>query len=252
MGENYDLSLLAGLPILVGEIPIKPLILRDIAKLGEYTYNSLLTTLCIDKEDISETFQIEQKYDDTFDFLWDQLLNGDIQMQTLIYTAFQIFIGNIEIGVSQDNKRFFYIGDLSKPNECMYITKENFNDIIKIIKNQNCIMDKTEEEPPVFANKLAEEMWKKCRENDKKIQKAKPQEVNLHSMISGIAWKSSIGIDKIFDLTIYQIYDAYSRLGLIDEYDKTLNSVYAGVMESKKLDMKKINYVKIIKSENNS
>lgn len=251
MGDNYDLSLLAGLPIQIGNISIKPLTLMDIAKLGEYTYNSLLTTLCIDKDDINETFQINEKYDSTFDFLINKLLNGDVQMQALIYTAFQVFIGNIEIGLAQENEYFFYMGDLNKPNECLYITKDNFNNIVKIIKKQNCIVDKSEEEPPIFANKMAEEMWKKCRENEKKLQKVKPQEINLHSMISGIAWKT-IGIDRVFDLTIYQLYDAYSRLGLIDEYDKTLTGIYSGTIESKKIDMRKINYVKIIKKENNS
>jgi len=65
-------------------------------------------------------------------------------------------------------------------------------------------------------------------------------------MISGLGWKANnINIFDVWDLTVYQLYDGLNRLKIIDDYQFTLSGIYAGTIDSGKINLKDINWMKI-------
>ena len=108
--------------------------------------------------------------------------------------------------------QIFYIGDI---NNGIFIYRDNYEEIKKVLKLQNYIPDKKEEFNP--ANEKAKKLMEKIKRNRKTNNAVKKDDsFELYNIISGVAWKSHIGIDSVWDLTIYQLYDAYVRLDLID------------------------------------
>lgn len=131
-------------------------------------------------------------------------------------------------------------------DEIKIIHKGNFDDIVNIVKLQNYLEKpkaKDEDLNPADeeVRKLQEHM-KKMRE---KVEQAKMQqkhdngddrEVDIADIISAVSSKSnSINKLNIWDFTLYQVYDEYARLELIDNYDFSIKAIMAG---AEKIDLK--------------
>jgi ABC-type multidrug transport system ATPase subunit len=141
-----------------------------------------------------------------------------------------------------DEYYLFYLGDI---HDGRIIYRDNYEEIKAIIRKQNFIQEKKKEEYNP-ANEQARQFIEKLKRLKKERPKTK-ETVNLHSIISSIAWKSHIGIHAVWDLTIYQLFDAYYRLDVVDNYDKTLAGIYAGTVDASKINMKELNWSKIIR-----
>jgi len=228
MDLNTELKLLKGSSFFVDDIEIKPLKLKDIVDIDYFKYLQYLNIYILELSDIFTDFPDEFKGITIFDLLLnseiDDLLENLINSIYLFFKPKDLKVNNNEIIL--DNK---------------IIHRDNWNSICKIIKMQNCVQ-KIEKETYNPANDKAREIIKKIEANKKNI----PQKefITLASMISGVAWKShNLNIIDIWDITIYQLYDALNRLNLIDDYQFTLNGIYAGTVDGKKIDMKKINWI---------
>ena len=130
-------------------------------------------------------------------------------------------------------------------NKNKVINRNNWGNICKIIQMQNCVKREKEDYNPANeeARKIIEKIKALKRENPIK------ESVTLSSMISGIANKSNnLNILNIWDLTTYQLYDALNRLNLIDNYQFTLNGIYAGTVNGKDINMKDLNWMKTFKT----
>lgn len=230
---DTELKLLAGLSIVVDDIEIKPLTLREIIKIG---YNNYINNLNIYALKVSDLFQ--EITDDIKDIkVFDIILNVNDIYQMFQYSSV-IFFNYNTLKADLESQNIIF-------DEDKFLHRNNWDKICKIIKLQNCMVEKNEEEEFNFANERA----RKFMEEIKKIKQNAPkkkEEVNLSSIISSVAYKSNIGINNILDLTIYQLYDAYYRLNIIDNYDKTMVGIYAGTVDSKKINLKDINWAKII------
>ncbi len=98
------------------------------------------------------------------------------------------------------------------------------------------------------ANEEARKIIEKIKENKKNAPKPK-ELITLSSMISGLGWKANnINIFNVWDLTVYQLYDGLNRLKIIDDYQFTLSGIYAGTIDSGKINLKDINWMKINES----
>ena len=244
--NDINLKLLSGMPIDINNLGIlTPLKLKQIIDLGEQTYNELLSVLLIDKENI------DGLKDEQFSNL--ELLmvfchqSHEFRDKTL--KALKLFLNN-EFFVS--NEGLFYCRNLISDNyglmvyKYIIIDKESFEELQTVLKIANHIEIKKEDEI-IPGNERARKFMEKLRLSKQNIKK--PETINLHSIISGIAWKSNnINIINIFDLTIYQLYDAYHRLENIDNYHYTLSGLYAGTVDGKNINLSKITWTKIIKN----
>lgn len=232
------LKLLAGLPIEVeGVGSIHPLTLRDIAEIGEKTYSEYISILNINKSNIN----LPEGFDDISNFEVILLIcMQDKSAFKIFLDALGVFLKDI-IHISDDG--LVYVGDFK---EQKIIHKGNYEEIVNIIKLQNKI--EIEKEELRAGNKIADEFMKKMEDMKNKYKKyADKKEPSLYDLVSSVAWRTNIG-RSVWDLTLYELYDAISRLQVIEHYDHTMLGIYTGNIDTKKMknDLKNLNWIKKI------
>lgn len=232
---DLTLKMLEGKPIPISDIGyIKQFTLSEINKLGYIKYNYYVGVICADLEGIEENKMYEW-------YFMQCVNNTDYKMPFL--GALALFFDD-EISFDENG---FYVGNAKNKK---IIKNEDLMFIRLVIKKSNCIQNKREEKPK-FANKKAEEMWNQVRENERKLQKILSNKSNLSSLISGVAWKSGIH-QNVWNLTLYQLFDAINRLNLIDSVDNTLDGIYAGTVDGKSVKKEELDWTKNIKSSDNN
>ena len=231
--NDLNLKLLAGMSIFIENLGIlTPLKLRDIIALGELNYNELLSVLLIDKSNIDGLNN--QDINNLELLMVYSYQNQDFREKTL--KALKLFLNK---GFFMNNEGFFYCDDL-------IINNDSFNYFQYVLKCANHIEIKKKEDEIIPGNERARKFMEKLKLSKQNIKK--PEIINLHSIISGVAWKSNnTNIINIFDLTIYQLYDAYHRLENIDNYHYTLSGLYAGTVDGKNINLSNITWSKILK-----
>lgn len=230
-----EMKLLKGSPINYEGLIIKPHTLGElIDEIGLDTYYKLVGFVSIKKSDLNEFFNFdEEKLKKTS--LFQMLLFHEITAQYIV--DFLKF--------TTRNEEVYYIQEwttimVNYDETSVIIDKNNVDKIITKILEFYCVsieVEKEEEYKP--ANEQARKLIEKIRKNRANAPKPKSN-VDLASIISGVAWKSNnLNILSIWDLTLYQLYDAFYRLEIIDNYDKTLTAIYAGTIDGKQTDLKK-------------
>jgi len=234
-----ELRLLKGSSFFVDGIEIKPFTIGEIVEIGYEKYQQIMNIFALDVEDIIKDIPEELNSITIFDLF---LKSGSQEL-------FEGFIGAIGLFLRIENTNEFSIdGEFNVVvNKLKIINKDNWSNICNIIQMQNCVEREKEKEDYNPANEEA----RKIIEKIKALKRENPikESVTLSSMISGIANKSNnLNILNIWDLTIYQLYDALNRLNLIDNYQFTLNGIYAGTVNGKEINMKDLNWMKTLKT----
>lgn len=271
---DLKLSLLSGGNIQVENITIEPYKIGEIVnKYGQSRYMKNLQWVSLSVEDFidsisdkeKKTFLEEQKNTlKSFDFY--AKLGGEEMLESLIEALSMIFrtddvrmlsegviaIDFVKLGILtiEDNGDFSVnekMLDSLREDEIKVIHRDNFDDIINVIKLQNYLekpsskVGKAAEDNPAdeATRKLMEHMQKMREKVDakKKVQQGNDGEsIDISDIISAVSSKSnSINKLNIWELTLYQLYDEYARLELIDNYDFSVRAMMAG---AEKIDLK--------------
>lgn len=248
MLENLELKLLGGYQIEtdVGNI-IQPKI-KDIIEIEESQYNQYLGLLLYD----TDLLDVNKKYCNTlgidkittFDFLLLQSITND-DFKNIITNALQFFFKKPIHLLNEYG--FFYIGELANQK---FITSQNYEYLKKVLIKMNYLKDMEDEEELQFANEMAREWYLNIKKAEQNQPKPKPQ-VNLHSIISAMMWRTNKSIDEILNMTVYQLYDGYYRLFLIDDCIGTKQGIYQGTVDKDKIKPSDLNWAKIIKFDEN-
>ena len=248
MLENIELKLLAGYKISTEAGDIHQPKIIDIVDISESKYNQYLSILLYD----TELLEIPQSELDkvgeitTFDFLAMQSSIND-EFGQLVTDALSFFFK--EPVYLLEEYGAFYLGsieNLETNPKC--ITRDNYKDIKKVIIKMNYLKHLEEEEELEFANDMAREWYLNIKKLESKTPQPQPQ-VNLHSIISALKWKGNKSIDEMLNMSVYQLYDGYHRLFLIDETANLTQGIYAGTIDGKEIKSSQLNWAKIIKTE---
>ena len=232
-----ELRLLKGSSFFVNGIEIKPFTIGEIVEIGYEKYQQIMNIFVLEVEDIIK--DIPEELDDITVF--------DLFLKSGLQELFEGLISAIGLFLRIENTNEFSINEEFNiiVNKNKVINRNNWGNICKIIQMQNCVKREKEDYNPANeeARKIIEKIKALKRENPIK------ESVTLSSMISGIANKSNnLNILNIWDLTTYQLYDALNRLNLIDNYQFTLNGMYAGTVNGKDINMKDLNWMKTFKT----
>lgn len=234
---DQELKMLANLPIQIDDVGFFYVpTLRDLAAIGEQSYNEILSLLLIDKNNIPSL-----KNEDVSDFiiLWSMCLEDKNIWLKVKFGLELMFKEVVNISPSNSRYAYFYLG-ANEDNR--HIHRGNF-DIIKnsIITSNHIKIDSEEEYNP--SNKRAADLIAKLQAGKQEILKLKKNQVSLLSKVSGLAWKSnSINIFNVFDLNIFQFYDALSKVEQIDNYLFTMQGIYAGTVDGSKIKINNIHW----------
>lgn len=238
MSDN-NLRLLGGKPAIFDENGlIHSPTLSEVADIGESKYNEYLSLMLFDKSSISAEIK-EDAHD--FELLY-VLTEYDDKFRERLFSAYQFFFKQIPT-LEYTNEGVFFL--FSSERGKWRIDKNNFFALQDIIEFANNVKKpKKEEYKPV--NKKAKELLEKLRSFP--VPKKK-EEITLFSIVNSLAWRNNgINIQSIFDLTVYQIYQAFFTTEKIDNYLFTIQGLYAGTVDSKKINLSKIHWAKEIKN----
>lgn len=237
--SEIKLKLLANIPVHVegiGDFQLPTI--RRVIELGENAYYESLSRVLFSKDQLSSPTEDVAEYSD-MDVL-KALMFHDISFRSEVFHAFNLFFDK-EPHMSENG--LIYFGEL---NEESILTDEKWDLIKKIARIGNFIGEKKEEEYD-FATEEAKSFWEKLKKKRELASKLKKEEqVNLHSIISAVGWKTNSFFD-VLGLTVYQLYDAYYRLSTIDNYNFTLTGIYTGNVDSSKIKLPDINWANVIK-----
>jgi hypothetical protein len=139
-----------------------------------------------------------------------------------------------------DSSGLIYFGE---PSVESILTEEKFEYIKKLVRIANNL---SEPEEYVAGNEKARKLIEKIKRNREKSKQPVKQNINLHSTISAVGWKAQ-SFKFISELTIYQLYEGFNRLGYIDNYNFTMTGIYTGNIDGSKIKLPEINWANIIK-----
>lgn len=149
--------------------------------------------------------QIRSTYAEIFDFFF---------VETVIYQEGFFILLKEEIANPDDVKKEQIRGA---------IAKENFSQIISLLQQICCIYNEDESlDDMKFKNDLAKKLYEKMLKAKKKEQESKKTDLNLTipNIISSLSNKHpSLNYVNIWDLTIFQLLDAFNRIQVNSMYD---------------------------------
>ena len=267
---DLKMHLQSGSKIKLGNLVIKPYTLKEIKDFGytNYMQNLQFVSITIDDfvasvvDDDKRAILEEQRANlKTFDFYVTlgglELLDNLCQALAMIFRTDDIRLldnGIIAINFVKNGALYFNEdGDVAvneekfealSEEEITLVHRDNFDDIVKIVKFQNYLSkeyeaSKEEQYADEETRKLMEDMERHRKRVEAK-KKAQQEEdggnIDIADIISAISSKSnSINKLSIWRYTLFQLYDEYSRLELIDNYNFSIKAMMAG---AEKVDLK--------------
>lgn len=209
--------------------------LSDIRKINYYTYCSYIQALKITPEDyfdvLEEKANVKVPIETIMEITKFDLLMSDSMLLQSVIDAFNFFF--VEDVYFDPNQVMFVVSENDDENIIGYITKDNYVDVVNIILQRiNIEIDENEvDDLSKVKNKRGKKILEKIREGRKKMKKAKEKssdekKQSLANIISSVAaFCSNINYTQIWSLTVYQLYDLFSRLNIIDKYNISSTSV---------------------------
>ena len=243
--DDLELLLLSGLPIELNIGNIYPLKLKDIVKLRYSKYNSYISLLLIDKSQLNnnnDNKDIDLNQITNFDIVFSSCLM-DEQFRISYFNMLEVFFKEtIQLG-----NGFFYFGNLIKneldgigleSNRIIY--KNNFNEIVNLLKQINSMKNKEENEFNPANDKAKEiaDRMKKAREKINKVKAKSGEDLSLSDLISAFAfYNKNTDLNSIFEMTIYQFNNQFQRMQLVNNYEISVQSLLHGA-DPKKVEIK--------------
>lgn len=205
--------------------------LRSISKIGINTYQYYLTILLMDLKTYFTMIQQEEQFELLSDKETSQmnvfdLLTMDNKSAELLQNVLNFFIAENVVWSEKNNAFLIYEGE----NVIGAITKKIYPQICDLICQRNCIKSNLEEDLSKVKSKKALEIMKKLQKGRAEKAKATKSDKNMElgNIISAVANKSqSLNIINIWELTVYQVWDCFSRLSNNSIYDIQSMSVAA-------------------------
>jgi len=248
MLKNISLKLLVGEPIDIIVGKVHALKIKDIIEMGEKKYNQYLSILLYDvdlvdiNKDVLKELQIDKFT--TYHFLLLQS-HSDDEFKNFVIEALECFFKE---NVYYDEEMLvFYLVDTN--NDIKYITPEIYELFKKVLIKQNFLKELEEEEELIFGNELARQWYLDLKKKEKTRPKPK-NNIDMQSIISGVYWKSGKSKEEILNLSIYELYEGYYRLCVIDNCNNLAQGIYHGNVDGKKMKESDLNWAKIIKFDN--
>lgn len=238
--EDYQLQLLLGLPICTPEFGyIHSPTLEEIAVMGYSNYSELMSTLLINKDMFTNVPEEVTEYE-----LLVYLLSQDENKRRNFVDACKLVLKeDVGFHVFNDIGEVITIGSDRVDH---HINKDNFflfQTLIYLVSQNKYEKDEAYNPANEAARKAIEEMLNK----KKKKKNVKPRkEVNFNSLISLVMTLGNYRSEDIRKLNIYQFMDRYKRLEIIENYRNTYLGVYTGNIDTKKANIKQVNWSKVI------
>ena len=195
------MTLIRGLPCSVNGITVYPPLLDDIAFVSYEAYESYLSVFFLSAVDIGRIIGIE-----------DGSLPCVPELRAALMQSLSFFMRG-DVLYAEDTGYSIQLDD-----GIHYLSLDDIRDIRSVILQFCNIQDDTEVAPVKFKNARAKEIYEKIQKKkaEKKKISAMSKEslsMTLPNLISAVAaFSPTYNLLNIWQLTVYQLYDEFSRL----------------------------------------
>lgn len=218
--NDMQLRLLRGLTIKIGDLcDIHPLTIDAISLIGESLYNKYLATIIFNQDNL----EIDGEKLNKLETLSIYCFQSN-ELRTTFCEALK-FLSKENVNFHSDG--FFYFGSLA---EKRILTFELYQEIIEVVKKQNFMKDKVEEEEYIPHDDIARELIDKLKKIKQQIKEQNSEEgLDIGDIVSIVAcYSNDLNILNVWHLTVYQLYTVYMRLMMKDGYDSKFSMVLQG------------------------
>lgn len=243
--EELNLKLLKGSDIKVHGLNISPFRIGYIIDtLGFLKYQNITSVLLVSKYKLEDADLIPEE---TFNQIQDyDLFVYTPELMSKLVDSLRLFLQNDNIHYVKKNKKIVVINNIANKDEFedIWIDRDNYEEIADVLRAMYGLSFKKELEYNP-ANEEARKLIKEIKAG-KLHKQPKKEDPTWGSIISGVAWRSTSGINilNVFDLTVYQLYDALSRMEANDTYNFTISGLYAGTINKSDIDFSKISWMR--------
>lgn len=267
--EDLKLFLLSGDGIKFGNFTIPQYNMREIKNFGysNYMHSLQWLTLTVDdfidaRADLEEKIHLKVERNNLKAFDFYTKLGKEDFLQILLVSLSIIFktgdvfyledlrivaIGFNELGLLRKNKLGKIYADKKELEEnkdiIKIVNRDNFDEIINIVKIINYLKPPMNEKEYNPADEATKRLIEQMEENRKRVEDIKKREndeddedsnITVSTIVSAVTVKSpTINKFNVWDLSLYQLYDEYARLEVIDNYDFSIKAMIAGAEDIK-------------------
>ena len=236
ISTNEKFKLLSGLPIKFKDYTITCPKLIEIADIGLSKYQTSLYLLISEVEDLVTEDGIEKIKKigiDKYEFICYSCAK-DESFRELYLDAFEFFTKQRPKIFRHKDGAFFYLDNFE---DNKFISKEDFDRIIDIIKIQNCIKDDDTEDQYNTnpQSEKAKQILEKLKKGKQKVKEIKNKNApTFPDIVSSFAAKMQMNINDVLNLDFYQFNEQFNRLQKVEDYHISINSIMHGA-DSKKV-----------------
>lgn len=223
MTDKRDLSLqlCAKDPIFVEGVPIYPIPISDIARIGYTKFSSEIRLLCLTADEVRSISGRDISEIGAFRYLVAMALQDKELMETLLFWLSQITHSKM---MFSDRRMCFTCGAFS-------ITQKNFDEVQAVIRLRNGIQD-AEEEDENPDNEAARRVLQRRKEERLKRRRAKEgneeDAITLSDLVSILASGLGMTMAEVMQYDFYQFNDQFNRLKIMDDYEVGVHALLHG------------------------
>ncbi|EES90327.1 hypothetical protein CLG_B2283 [Clostridium phage D-1873] len=223
--DEIKLKTLANIPTKITQsITIYPLTLKEIVMLGYDIYNQSLNYVCINIDDINDKNE-ELSNITTLDFIINNCIKN-ASFRNIFLNSLSLFLRS---KIHLFNNKL-YVSEILEDN---IITDKILKDIQTIVKIQNSIDKKKENEFNVKSKK-AREILAKLKKGKKKLQKSnKNNDLTLFDLVSiYCSYNQHTNITNIWDYNMFQFNDQFQRMQILEQYNINIQALLQGAEQN--------------------
>lgn len=223
---DKELIYITGNVVYMNNVPICPITIDEIARMGYSHYSTLLHYICSDIDDLIDNS--EGKY--TNEHVYAFLLYGYLQAaERNDPREINLFLEALRMICKTDDIEYIPEKEIFRIDKG-YLGNDNFQDFQMIVKERNGI-SKLNEDIENPANAKAAALLAKKKELKKKLDKAKNQDtdgITLADLVSITASGLQLPIGVIGSYDMYQFNDQFNRLRIFKDYEVNVQALLAG------------------------
>jgi len=237
--EDISLQLCSKEPIYVDSIPIYPIPIKNISKIGYVRFCAEIRLLCLSEDEMQMITKDDIPHTGTFMYLITNAIDNPKMMEIVIFWLTQITHSSITFSP----QKMSFIG------ESFEINQNNFEDFQTIVRLRNGMQDVNEDDENPD-NDAARRVLQRRKEERLKRQKAKISDdesaITLADLVSILASGYGMLMDTVMEYDLYQFNDQFNRLKIMDDYEVSVQALLHG---AKKEDVNLTHWITKIKRD---
>lgn len=209
----------------------------DIAQYGEKKYFSMIHTITAISSDLkSQLWDMGLDWEEVSDFQLFMML-----APTLSVEATRIVLGDVDLSKLkpyQNNQNGQIV--LADKETGLVIDMLIYERIVNYLRKVHGLKKKVERAGNKYTKKILIEEDRKQIE----INKNKPYKSFLTPLVSSVKCRMGYTKDYVKNMQVYEFFDDVQRLNVINNSDALLKGMYSGMIDTKKINKKDLNWMR--------